>query len=101
MTKRITADHVKLKCAYEPATADDGTRILATAYGHAGSGKPTPRSINGSRISRRARPCGNGSVTTLLAGPNFGAGARLRFTGIPNISADYGPWQDKDRSRSC
>src|SRR5579864_4473990 len=28
MTKRITADHVKLKRAYEPATANDGTRIL-------------------------------------------------------------------------
>ena len=28
MTKRITADHVKLKRAYEPAVADDGTRIL-------------------------------------------------------------------------
>jgi len=28
MIKRITADHVKLKRAYEPASADDGTRIL-------------------------------------------------------------------------
>src|SRR5665213_2204854 len=28
MTKRITADHVKLKRAYEPAAADDGTRVL-------------------------------------------------------------------------
>src|SRR5579862_9155547 len=28
MTKRIAADHVKLKRAYEPATAADGTRIL-------------------------------------------------------------------------
>ena len=28
MTKRITADHVKLKRAYEPAAANDGTRIL-------------------------------------------------------------------------
>jgi transketolase len=32
MTKRITADHVKLKRAYEPATANDGTRILIDAY---------------------------------------------------------------------
>jgi uncharacterized protein YeaO (DUF488 family) len=28
MMKRIAADHVKLKRAYEPASADDGTRIL-------------------------------------------------------------------------
>ncbi len=28
MTKRIAADHVKLKRAYEPAAANDGTRIL-------------------------------------------------------------------------
>ncbi len=28
MTKRITADRVKLKRAYEPASSDDGTRIL-------------------------------------------------------------------------
>jgi uncharacterized protein YeaO (DUF488 family) len=28
MTKRIPADRVKLKRAYEPATASDGTRIL-------------------------------------------------------------------------
>jgi uncharacterized protein YeaO (DUF488 family) len=28
MTKRIMADHAKLKRAYEPATANDGTRIL-------------------------------------------------------------------------
>jgi uncharacterized protein YeaO (DUF488 family) len=28
MTKRITADRVKLKHGYEPATANDGTRIL-------------------------------------------------------------------------
>ncbi len=28
MTKRITADHVKLKRAYEPVSADDGIRIL-------------------------------------------------------------------------
>ncbi len=28
MTQRIKADHVKLKRAYEPAAADDGTRIL-------------------------------------------------------------------------
>jgi uncharacterized protein YeaO (DUF488 family) len=28
MTKRITADHVKLKRAYEPAAANDGLRIL-------------------------------------------------------------------------
>ena len=28
MTKRITANHIKLKRAYEPATADDGTRVL-------------------------------------------------------------------------
>ncbi len=28
MNKRITADHIKLKRAYEPAAADDGIRIL-------------------------------------------------------------------------
>jgi uncharacterized protein YeaO (DUF488 family) len=28
MSKRITADNVKLKRAYEPSAADDGTRIL-------------------------------------------------------------------------
>jgi uncharacterized protein YeaO (DUF488 family) len=28
MSKRIAADHVRLKRAYEPPTADDGTRIL-------------------------------------------------------------------------
>ena len=28
MNKRITADHVRLKRAYESAAADDGTRIL-------------------------------------------------------------------------
>jgi uncharacterized protein YeaO (DUF488 family) len=28
MTKRITADNVKLKRAYEPSAADDGARIL-------------------------------------------------------------------------
>lgn len=28
MTKRMPADHVKLKRAYEPAAADDGTRVL-------------------------------------------------------------------------
>jgi uncharacterized protein YeaO (DUF488 family) len=28
MTKRITAGHIKLKRAYEPAAADDGARIL-------------------------------------------------------------------------
>ena len=28
MTKRIPPDHVKLKRAYEPVSADDGTRIL-------------------------------------------------------------------------
>ena len=28
MTKRIAASHVKLKRAYEPATADDGIRVL-------------------------------------------------------------------------
>jgi hypothetical protein len=28
MTKRITADHVKLKRAYEPATTNDETRML-------------------------------------------------------------------------
>jgi uncharacterized protein YeaO (DUF488 family) len=28
MTKRITAGHIKLKRAYEPAAPDDGTRVL-------------------------------------------------------------------------
>ncbi len=28
MSSKIAAEHVKLKRAYEPATADDGTRIL-------------------------------------------------------------------------
>jgi uncharacterized protein YeaO (DUF488 family) len=28
MSKRIAADHVRLKRAYEPPAADDGTRIL-------------------------------------------------------------------------
>ena len=28
MSKRITADHIKLKRAYKPAAADDGPRIL-------------------------------------------------------------------------
>ena len=28
MSKRIAADHIKLKRAYEPAAPDDGTRIL-------------------------------------------------------------------------
>jgi uncharacterized protein YeaO (DUF488 family) len=28
LIKKITADHVKLKRAYEPASADDGVRIL-------------------------------------------------------------------------
>lgn len=28
MSKHITADHIKLKRAYEPPAADDGTRIL-------------------------------------------------------------------------
>ena len=35
MTKRITADHVKLKRVYEPATANDVTRILIDAYARA------------------------------------------------------------------
>jgi uncharacterized protein YeaO (DUF488 family) len=28
MSKRVTADNIKLKRAYEPSAADDGTRIL-------------------------------------------------------------------------
>jgi uncharacterized protein YeaO (DUF488 family) len=28
MTKRITADHIRLKRAYEPVAPDDGTRVL-------------------------------------------------------------------------
>ena len=28
MTKRITAGHIKLKRAYEPTSADDGTQVL-------------------------------------------------------------------------
>ena len=28
MSKRVRADHVRLKRAYEPAASDDGTRIL-------------------------------------------------------------------------
>ena len=31
----------------------------------------------------------------------FRAGTLRRSTSIPNSSADYGPWQDKVRSRSC
>jgi hypothetical protein len=28
MSKRISADHIRLKRAYEPPAPDDGTRIL-------------------------------------------------------------------------
>ena len=52
MTKRITADHVKLKRAYEPAAANDGTRILIDRLWPRGGRKQTLRSISGSRISR-------------------------------------------------
>ena len=85
MTKRITADHIKLKRAYEPASADDGTRIL----------------INGSRISRRAHPCENGSVTTRSVGWSFVAGTPRRSTSIPNSLLRYERWQDRARSLSC
>jgi len=45
MTKRITADHVKLKRAYEPATANDGTRILIDAYARADRTKAFQQAI--------------------------------------------------------
>ena len=36
MSKNISADQVKLKRAYEPPAADDGTRILSIGFGRAG-----------------------------------------------------------------
>ena len=101
MIKRITADHVKLKRAYEPAAANDGTRILIDRLWPCGGRKQTLRSISGSRISPRAQPCENGSVTTRSVGRSFAAGTPQRFTSIPNSLTYYGPWQDRARSLSC
>src|SRR5579883_1039858 len=101
MTKRITADHVKLKRAYEPAAASDGTRILIDRLWPRGVKKADAAIDNGSRISRRAPPCGNGSVTTQSVGRSFAAGTPRRSTSIQNSSAHYGPWQDRVRSLSC
>jgi uncharacterized protein YeaO (DUF488 family) len=39
MNNRITADHVKLKRAHEPASADDRTRILVDRLGPRGVSK--------------------------------------------------------------
>jgi uncharacterized protein YeaO (DUF488 family) len=42
MTKRIAADHVKLKRAYEPAAANDGARILIDRLWPRGSDERIP-----------------------------------------------------------
>ena len=55
MTKRITADHVKLKHAYEPAAANDGTRILIDRLWPRGL-KKADAAIDQWVISRRAQP---------------------------------------------
>ena len=67
MSKRITADSVKLKRAYEPSASDDGTRILIDRLWPYG----VERLMNGSRTSRPAPRCGNGPATIRPAGRNL------------------------------
>ena len=67
MSKRITADSVKLKRAYEPSASDDGTRILIDRLWPCGVKKVERPLMNGSRTSRPAPRCGNGSASTRSA----------------------------------
>ena len=101
MSKRITADSVKLKRAYEPSASDDGTRILIDRLWPRGVKKVERPLMNGSRTSRPAPRCGNGSATILPAGRNFAVATLWKSTSILNSSTGYVRWQNKARSRSC
>ena len=56
MTKRITADHVKLKRAYESAAANDGTRILIDRRRYAAEVHQHPEQLNTLRTLARQGP---------------------------------------------
>jgi hypothetical protein len=58
MTKRITANHIKLKRAYEPATADDGTRVLIDRLWPRGGHQCHLGGGQGRSHSRGSRGCG-------------------------------------------
>ena len=78
MTKRITADHVKLKRAYEPAAANEEPDIdRPPVAARSQESRRGDRSM-GQGYRARAPPCENGSVTTLTVGRSFAAGTLRR-----------------------
>ena len=89
MTKRITTGHVKLKRAYEPATAND--RILID--------RPWPRGAKqaGAAIDQWVKDIAPSTALRKWFGhnPDHWAEFRLRYAArsinTPNSSAHYGP----------
>jgi hypothetical protein len=101
MTKRLTADHVKLKRAYGPAAPDDGTRILIDRLWPRGVKKTDAAIDQWVKDIAPSTALRKWFGHDLTVGRNFAAGTRRRSTSIPNSPADCGPWQGKARSRSC
>ena len=101
MSKRITAGNVKLKRAYEPSTADDGTRILIDRLWPRGVKKAD------AAIDEWIKDIAPSTALRKWFGhdparwPEFRSRYAWRSTRILNSSAGYVPWQDKATSRSC
>ena len=89
----------------EPCESRGSCTVLGAPGGETPPGDSTRKQtrplMNGSRTSRPAPRCGNGSATIPPAGRNFAAATPWRSTSILNSLAGYVPWQDKARSRSC
>jgi len=96
MTKRRTASHVKLKRAYEPATANDGVRILIDAYARADLTKAFQQATQDELPDGWDRdipgfPADEEDMTTRVAAGKVMNAVGPRLPGLTGAAADLNP----------
>ena len=101
MNKRVAADNVRLKRAYQSSAADDGTRILIDRLWPRGV-KKIDADIDQWAEGHRSKHC-IAEMVRPRSCPVAGVSPPVRCGG-PQASrtaqTGYVPWQDKARSRS-
>jgi hypothetical protein len=88
MSKRIAATNVRLKRAYDPPAASDGTRVLVDRLWPRGIRKAGAAIDQWKKISHLVQSYVIGLDMIPSVGTNFDDDTRMRFTDIGNSSTN-------------
>jgi Inactive DUF488-N3 subclade len=98
MSKKIVADHVKLKRAYEPAAPDDGNRILIDRLWPRGVKKADAAIDEWIKDIAPSTGC-SGMIPPV--GRNSGTATNRKFGSILTNSIGSARWRNTAGSHSC